>query len=92
MPHSTHISLYKILIPLSQIFIKPLHNNIHICIVQKEYNMKTLNFILGVVPPAIEGGSKAGEMNSPVWYIIGGLLTIFLFAYLIYALIKPEKF
>ncbi len=54
--------------------------------------MKTLNFILGVVPSAVEGGSKTGEMNSPVWYIIGALLTIFLFAYLIYALIKPEKF
>ena len=54
--------------------------------------MTTMNFILGVMPPAIEGGSKTGEMNSPAWYIIGALLTIFLFAYLIYALIKPEKF
>jgi K+-transporting ATPase KdpF subunit len=54
--------------------------------------MNTMNFILGVVPTAIVGSSKAGEMNSPAWYIIGGLLTIFLFAYLIYALIKPEKF
>jgi len=54
--------------------------------------MKTMNFILGVVPPAIDSGSKTGEMNSPAWYIIGALLTIFLFAYLIYALIKPEKF
>ena len=54
--------------------------------------MKTMSFILGVVPTVIESGSKAGEMNSPVWYIVGALLTIFLFAYLIYALIKPEKF
>jgi K+-transporting ATPase KdpF subunit len=54
--------------------------------------MKTMIFILGVVPSAIEGGSKAGEMNSPAWYLVGALLTIFLFAYLIYALIKPEKF
>jgi len=54
--------------------------------------MKTLNFILGLVPTTIEGGTKAGEMNSPAWYVIGALLTIFLFAYLIYALIKPEKF
>jgi K+-transporting ATPase KdpF subunit len=54
--------------------------------------MKTMNFILGVVSSAIESGSKAGEMNSPAWYIIGALLTIFLLAYLIYALIKPEKF
>jgi K+-transporting ATPase KdpF subunit len=54
--------------------------------------MKTMNFILGLVPTAIEGSSKAGEMNSAAWYIIGALLTIFLFAYLIYALVKPEKF
>jgi len=54
--------------------------------------MKTMNFILGVVPSAIEGSSKTGEMNSPTWYIIGALLAIFLLAYLIYALVKPEKF
>ena len=84
--------LYKILIPVPQIFIKPLHNNVQICIVQKCNDMKTMNFILGIVPSAAEGSSKAGEMNSPVWYVIGGLLTIVLLAYLIYALIKPEKF
>jgi K+-transporting ATPase KdpF subunit len=65
---------------------------VQICIVQKRINMKTMNFILGIVSTAIEGSSKAGEMNSPLWYIIGAVLTIFLFAYLIYALIKPEKF
>ena len=54
--------------------------------------MKTMNFILGVVPSVLEGGSKAGEMNSLAWYIIGALLSAFLLAYLIYALIKPEKF
>ncbi|MFA5329463.1 MAG: K(+)-transporting ATPase subunit F [Prolixibacteraceae bacterium] len=54
--------------------------------------MNTMIFILGVVPPAIEGGTKVGAMNSPAWYIVGVLLTIFLMAYLIYALIKPEKF
>ena len=54
--------------------------------------MKTMNFVLGVVPSAIEGGSKSGAMNSPAWYIIGALLAILLLAYLIYALIKPEKF
>jgi len=54
--------------------------------------MKTMNFILSIVPSAIEGGSKTGGMNSPAWYIIGALLAIFLLAYLIYALVKPEKF
>jgi K+-transporting ATPase KdpF subunit len=47
---------------------------------------------LGIVPSALEGSSKTGEMNSAVWYIIGALLSILLLAYLIYALIKPEKF
>jgi len=28
----------------------------------------------------------------PMDYIIGGITTLFLFAYLIYALLKPEKF
>jgi len=54
--------------------------------------MKTLNFILTVVPSAIEGGSPAAGMNSPAWYIIGALLALFLLAYLIYALVKPENF
>ena len=54
--------------------------------------MKTINFILGVLPPAISGGIKTSEMNSPAWYIIGALIALFLIAYLIYALVKPEKF
>jgi len=54
--------------------------------------MKTMNFILGVVPSAIDGGAKTGGLNSPVWYVVGALLAIFLLAYLIYALIKPENF
>jgi K+-transporting ATPase KdpF subunit len=54
--------------------------------------MKTMIFILGVVQSVTEGSTKAGEMNSPAWYMIGALLAIFLLAYLIYALIKPEKF
>jgi len=53
--------------------------------------MKTKNFILGIVP-VVEGGSKTGGMNSQAWYIIGALLAVFLMAYLIYALIRPEKF
>ena len=54
--------------------------------------MKTMNFILGVVPTAVDGSSAGGGMNNPAWYIIGALLSILLLAYLIYALIKPEKF
>ncbi|HAH25663.1 MAG TPA: K(+)-transporting ATPase subunit F [Prolixibacteraceae bacterium] len=31
-------------------------------------------------------------MNSIVWYSIGAMISLILLAYLIYALIKPEKF
>jgi K+-transporting ATPase KdpF subunit len=54
--------------------------------------MKTMNFILGVVSPAIDGGSKTSEMNSLAWYAFGALIALFIFAYLMYSLIKPEKF
>jgi len=54
--------------------------------------MKTRILLLEVVPTAMEGSSEAGAMNSPAWYVIGVLLSILLLAYLIYALIKPEKF
>ena len=32
------------------------------------------------------------EMSSPTWYVIGGILAVFILAYLIFSLIKPEKF
>ena len=54
--------------------------------------MKTMNFILGMGPTVVEGGSKTVEMNSFAWYAIGALIALFLLGYLIYALIKPEKF
>ena len=54
--------------------------------------MKTMNFICGMVPTAMEGGPKTVEMNSLAWYSIGALIALFLLGYLIYALIKPEKF
>jgi len=54
--------------------------------------MKTMNFILGVMPPAIEGGTKAGGMNSLAWYIVGAMIALLILLYLLYSLIKPEKF
>jgi len=54
--------------------------------------MKTLNLILGTVPSAMGSGLKVVEMNSFAWYAIGALIALFLLGYLIYALIKPEKF
>lgn len=54
--------------------------------------MKTMNFVLGMVPSAMESGPKTVEMNSLAWYAVGALIVLFLLGYLIYALIKPEKF
>jgi len=54
--------------------------------------MKTMNFILGMVPSAMGNGSKTVEMNSFTWYALGALIALLLLGYLIYALIKPEKF
>lgn len=93
MPDDRQTSfLYIFFMPVQLSFIKPLYNPAQICIVQIGNDMKTMIFILSVLPPVVEGGPKAGEMNSPTWYIIGALLSVLLLAYLIYALVKPEKF
>jgi len=54
--------------------------------------MKTMNFIIGMMPSAMGATPKAVEMNSLAWYAIGGLIAICLLAYLIYSLLKPENF
>ena len=36
--------------------------------------------------------SKPIETGSPFGYLIGILFTLFVFGYLIYSLVKPEKF
>ena len=53
--------------------------------------MKTSIFILATVPSALEN-SKSGEMNGAGWYIAGAFIALLLIAYLVYSLIKPEKF
>ena len=53
--------------------------------------MKIADFFLAIVPPALVSGSS-GDMNSAKWYITGALIAVLLIAYLIYSLIKPEKF
>jgi len=54
--------------------------------------MKTINFIIGIVPSALDSGTKTVEMNSVAWYAVGALIALLLFGYLLYSLIKPEKF
>ena len=54
--------------------------------------MKTMNFITGIVLVDMNGSTKALEMNSISWYVAGALIALLLLAYLLYSLIKPEKF
>jgi K+-transporting ATPase KdpF subunit len=53
--------------------------------------MKTAGYILAIIPHTLESGSSV-DMNSAKWYITGALIALLLIAYLIYSLIKPEKF
>lgn len=46
--------------------------------------------VLGMI--LLQGGSATLVMNSLAWYITGAIIALFLFAYLVYSLIKPEKF
>jgi K+-transporting ATPase KdpF subunit len=36
--------------------------------------------------------SKPFEMNSSIGYIIGALIALFILGYLLFSLVKPEKF
>lgn len=49
-----------------------------------------MTFILAVVAPS--ANSETLHMNSMGWYVAGILIALFLLAYLMYSLIKPEKF
>lgn len=49
-----------------------------------------MTFILAVVAPS--ANSETLHLNSMGWYVAGILIALFLLAYLMYSLIKPEKF
>jgi K+-transporting ATPase KdpF subunit len=55
-------------------------------------NLKTLKPELYqlAVPIAVTAPGEAG--NNSVSYIIGGVIAVFILAYLIYSLLKPDKF
>jgi K+-transporting ATPase KdpF subunit len=36
--------------------------------------------------------SRAFEMNSPTVYAIGAVIALIIFGYLLFSLVKPEKF
>lgn len=54
--------------------------------------MKTINLIIVAMLPEAAGAQKMVLMNSLAWYIFGALMALLLLLYLLYSLIKPEKF
>jgi len=53
--------------------------------------METLSILLSV-PASMAQHKMPLEMNSTTWFIIGSVVALFLFVYLTFTLIKPEKF
>lgn len=53
--------------------------------------MKTTDLFL-VSVPALAPVGKSADMNNVTWYLAGAIIAFFLIGYLIYSLIKPEKF
>ncbi len=49
----------------------------------------TNSFILLAAAPA---PSDAAVSNSPVSYLIGGIIALLIMGYLVYTLLRPEKF
>lgn len=54
--------------------------------------MKTIMVVAGIISPVLKAGSGTLQMNSLDWYLAGAIIALFLLAYLMYSLIKPEKF
>jgi K+-transporting ATPase KdpF subunit len=50
--------------------------------------MKSLDMNAAIVSAI----SKPTEMNSNAGYVIGAIIALFILGYLLYSLIKPEKF
>jgi K+-transporting ATPase KdpF subunit len=50
--------------------------------------MNAIAISLLVVPPS----TAASAASSPVGYVIGAIISLLIMVYLIYSLIKPEKF
>lgn len=53
--------------------------------------MKTMIFTIGMIANVTAGNHFLTETSSLAWYG-AGLIAFFLLAYLMYSLIKPEKF
>ncbi len=51
--------------------------------------MKTKLLMLVVVPLSHSGQT---EMSNANWYVIGAIIAFLIMGYLVYSLLKPEKF
>jgi K+-transporting ATPase KdpF subunit len=47
---------------------------------------------ISFVIPAIVPHSDAATSNGPVSYILGGIIALLILGYLIYTLLRPDKF
>lgn len=50
-----------------------------------------MNFLM-LLPATLDVQPKDTGMNSQTWYILGAVIAFCLLGYLVYSLVKPEKF
>jgi K+-transporting ATPase KdpF subunit len=55
-------------------------------------SMKTKFAKSFIVLAAVPAPSDAAASNGPVSYLIGGIIALLIMGYLIYTLLRPEKF
>jgi K+-transporting ATPase KdpF subunit len=54
--------------------------------------MSTIVFVFNLLVVNAHTGTNNTTANGPVSYTIGVLIALFIMGYLVYSLIKPEKF
>jgi K+-transporting ATPase KdpF subunit len=57
-----------------------------------ENNMKTKVTTSFILLAAIPAPSDTAVSNGPVSYLIGGIIALLIMGYLVYTLLRPEKF
>jgi K+-transporting ATPase KdpF subunit len=54
--------------------------------------MKTKFANMFILPAIVHPNSAATVSNGPVSYLIGGIIALLILGYLIYTLLRPDKF
>jgi len=54
--------------------------------------MNTIMNMILVVPSSASDGNTPMQMNTDSWLLVGVIIAILLLIYLIFSLIKPDKF